>query len=299
MPRTPWRRRCRARGRAGTSGTTSGRILAAASTSSPRSTSAPTRAARWRRTTRSCGRRPTRAGDRSTPPSATRRKAFRRHPSSITSGEPFCGRLVRYDFGECLLKTNRSSSAAPTSRSLSELGVNAYPHRFDRTATITELVRAHGENTGAELEATPHRDDHERPHSGHSQFRQGEFPGALRRPVAHPGLHQEGLALGARLRGVPPARFRRCRRRRRASVPHTHERADDLGVATRVSCEVPPAAAGEVAWPDRRRNSLSPALPRSHRQSRGARGVPGAQQGAFGAARRFSMPADISRSRRR
>ena len=33
------------------------------------------------------------------------------------SGEPFSGRLVRYDFGECHLKTNRSSSAAPTSRS--------------------------------------------------------------------------------------------------------------------------------------------------------------------------------------
>ena len=37
---------------------------------------------------------------------------------------------------------------------LVELGVNPYPHRFDRTATITELVRAHGEKTGAELEAT-------------------------------------------------------------------------------------------------------------------------------------------------
>ena len=37
---------------------------------------------------------------------------------------------------------------------LSELGVNSYPHRFDRTATITDLVRAHGEKTGPELEAT-------------------------------------------------------------------------------------------------------------------------------------------------
>ena len=31
---------------------------------------------------------------------------------------------------------------------LAELGVNAYPHRFDRTATITDLVRAHGEKAG-------------------------------------------------------------------------------------------------------------------------------------------------------
>jgi lysyl-tRNA synthetase, class II len=37
---------------------------------------------------------------------------------------------------------------------LSELGVNSYPHRFDRTAVITDLVRAHGEKTGPELEAT-------------------------------------------------------------------------------------------------------------------------------------------------
>ena len=167
---------------------------------------------------------------------------------------------------------------------LRELGVNAYPHRFDRTATITELVRAHGEKDRPRARSHPHRHDDERPHSRHSQFRQGEFPGALRRPVAHPGVHQEGLAVGARLRGVPAARFRRRDRRRRASVPHAHQRADDLGVANRVSGEVPSAAAGEMAWPDRHRNPLSPALPRSHRQSRGARGVSGAQQGARGAA---------------
>jgi lysyl-tRNA synthetase class 2 len=36
---------------------------------------------------------------------------------------------------------------------LAELGINSYPHRFERTASITELVRAHGEKTGAELQA--------------------------------------------------------------------------------------------------------------------------------------------------
>ena len=35
---------------------------------------------------------------------------------------------------------------------LGELGINAYPHRFDRTATITELVAAHGDKAGPELE---------------------------------------------------------------------------------------------------------------------------------------------------
>jgi len=36
---------------------------------------------------------------------------------------------------------------------LNALGVNSYPHRFDRTATITDLVRAHGDTAGPELEA--------------------------------------------------------------------------------------------------------------------------------------------------
>ena len=37
---------------------------------------------------------------------------------------------------------------------LSDIGVNAYPHRFDRSDTISDLVTAHGDKTGAELEAT-------------------------------------------------------------------------------------------------------------------------------------------------
>src|SRR5688572_23009037 len=36
---------------------------------------------------------------------------------------------------------------------LTELGVNSYPHRFDRTTTISDLVRAHGDKAGPELEA--------------------------------------------------------------------------------------------------------------------------------------------------
>ena len=40
---------------------------------------------------------------------------------------------------------------------LTELGVNAYPHRFERTSTISDLVRAHGAKEGPELEA--HRID--------------------------------------------------------------------------------------------------------------------------------------------
>src|SRR5262245_42251019 len=36
---------------------------------------------------------------------------------------------------------------------LVEMGVTAYPHRFDRTDTIGDLVAAHGAKTGPELEA--------------------------------------------------------------------------------------------------------------------------------------------------
>jgi lysyl-tRNA synthetase, class II len=35
---------------------------------------------------------------------------------------------------------------------LSQLGVDPYPHRFERGATVGDLVRAHGEKTGPELE---------------------------------------------------------------------------------------------------------------------------------------------------
>ena len=36
---------------------------------------------------------------------------------------------------------------------LAELGINSYPHKFERTDTITDLVRAHGAKEGPELEA--------------------------------------------------------------------------------------------------------------------------------------------------
>src|SRR5215212_2518074 len=36
---------------------------------------------------------------------------------------------------------------------LARLGVTTYPHRFVRTATVSDLVRAYGEKTGADLEA--------------------------------------------------------------------------------------------------------------------------------------------------
>jgi lysyl-tRNA synthetase, class II len=37
-------------------------------------------------------------------------------------------------------------------KKLAELGVNSYPHRFDRNATVTDLIRAHSEKSGPQLE---------------------------------------------------------------------------------------------------------------------------------------------------
>ena len=122
-----------------------------------------------------------------------------------------------------------------------------------------------------------HRDDHQRPHSRDPLVRQGELPRALRRPREDAGLRPPGLAAGARFPDLQAARFRRLGRRRRAAVPHQDQRVHDLGVAAALPGEVPAAAAGEVARPDRRRDPLPAALPRPDRQPRFAARVRDAQ----------------------
>src|SRR2546430_1411014 len=37
---------------------------------------------------------------------------------------------------------------------LEQLGVDPYPHRFSRSAAVSDLVRAHGDKTAPELEET-------------------------------------------------------------------------------------------------------------------------------------------------
>ena len=136
--------------------------------------------------------------------------------------------------------------------------------------------------------------------------RQGELPRPLRRPREDPGLHPAGLAAGARFPDLQAARLRRLGRRRGAAVPHQDQRADDLGVAAALPGEVPAAAAREVARPDRRRDPLPPALPRSDRQPGLAAGVRDAQPGRRGDSRvhdRARLPrgrdADDAADRRR
>ena len=150
---------------------------------------------------------------------------------------------------------------------ITRLGFAAYPHKFDTTHSVTQLVEANGAKTGAELESAKVETDHRRPHRQHPQLRQGQLPRAVRRPLAPAGLRPAGRAERARLPAVEAARRRRSDRRRRTSVPHQDQRVVDLGVDAGVSRQVLPAAAGEVARPAGRRDPLPPALSRSGRQS--------------------------------
>ncbi len=148
---------------------------------------------------------------------------------------------------------------------LKALGVEAYPHKFERRHTISELVAAHGEQSHDELEADSPRDDHQRTDSRDPIVWQGELPGRVGRSREDSDLHPAGFVAAARLRHLQAARFRRLDWRRRTAVSHAHERADDLGVAPAFPGEVSAAAAGKVAWADGCRDSLPPALPGSHR----------------------------------
>ena len=138
--------------------------------------------------------------------------------------------------------------------------------------------RAHGAKTarGARGRASPHA---RRPagSSAIRSFGKANFLVALRRQGARSGLHPAGRAAGARLQDLQAARLRRLGRRRGPAVPDEDERVDDLGVAARVPGQVPAAAAGEVARPAGRRDSVPAAVSRSHRQPGLAAGVRGPQ----------------------
>ena len=98
-------------------------------------------------------------------------------------------------------------------RQLGELGVEIYPHSFDRRHTVSELVAAHGQDPRrARSRAASKRSRA----AASSRFvvRQGELPGDLRRPRQDPDLHPAGLPAAARLPDLQAARLRRLDRRR-------------------------------------------------------------------------------------
>ena len=150
---------------------------------------------------------------------------------------------------------------------LAKLGVEIYPRTFERRHTITELVDAHGARTHDELEG----DRIETITAGRilaiRAFGKANFLVLSDGQREAAGLHPAGLDAGAGLQDLQAARFRRLGRCRGAPVPDQDQRAHDLGVAAPFPLEVPGAATGEVARPDRRRDPLPAALPRSDRQS--------------------------------
>ena len=66
---------------------------------------------------------------------------------------------------------------------LAKLGIEIYPRKFERRHTISELVRRLRRAHARRARGRAHRDDHQRPHSRDPRVRQGELPGALRRPA--------------------------------------------------------------------------------------------------------------------
>ena len=168
---------------------------------------------------------------------------------------------------------------------LRALGVEQYPAPLrSRTHTVDALVREFGDRSGEELDAEPTTVTTAGPHPRRSarSARRTSWcsPTGSRRSrstSAQDALPELDFKIFKLLDfgdwiGVEGALFRT-----------KTQRADDLGVAAALSRQVPPAAAGEVARADRRRDPLPPALSRSDRQSRFAPRVRGAQPRGVGA----------------
>src|SRR3954471_23138638 len=116
---------------------------------SRRSTSDRTRAAAWDPTIRSSGRTSTRAAEPGTPLAATRSRAFPSRSSSINLERPLCGpliaRVIQVSFARMSTEEEQIQQRRANLAELERLGVDAYPHRCERSATVTDLVKAHSE----------------------------------------------------------------------------------------------------------------------------------------------------------
>ena len=201
-----------------------------------------------------------------------RQRRARRHSSSISSRRP----RRRHDAGR---RTDRAAPRPPRGhRSAGPAGVSA-PVRA-RPTRSSALVEAHGAKTADELTAVARRDRRRPVASSRSAASARRASWCSPTGAARIQVYVRRDALSAqRLRGLQAARSRRPRRRRGSPVPDEDQRADDLGEPARVPRQVPPAAAGEVARADRRRDPLPAALPRSDRQPGFAARLRGAEPG--------------------
>ncbi len=157
------------------------------------------------------------------------------------------------------------------------LGFPAYPHRFDATHTVAELVHAHGGADAATLEAERVDTTAAGRILSIRSFGKAAFlvlsdgRARLQVYVRQDALSEREYAAGQ------AARLRRHRRCLRTSLPHQDQRALDLGLVVDVPGQVLSAVAGEVAWPAGRRDALPAALSRPGRQPRCAPRVRAAQ----------------------
>ena len=162
---------------------------------------------------------------------------------------------------------------------LRKLGVRPYPHRFDPQATIDDIVRAHGEKTGEALDAEQITTRTAGRILAIRSFGKANFlvlsdgKARIQVYIRQDALSERDFQIFKLLDfgdwvGVEGRLFR----------TKTNEFTIWASYAG-VPREVPAAAAGKVARPDRRRDPLPAALPRSHRQSRRAPRVRGAQPG--------------------
>ena len=160
---------------------------------------------------------------------------------------------------------------------LQRLGVDPYPHAFARTHTVSELVSAYGGRTGDELTAervetrTAGRILAIRSFGKANFIAISDGESQIQAYIRQDSVSERDFAIFKLLDfgdfvGVEGYLFR----------TRTNELTIHV-IEARVSGQVLPAAAGEMARPERHRDPVPAALPRSHRQSRLAAGVRGAQ----------------------
>ena len=182
---------------------------------------------------------------------------------------------------------------------LAALGVDLYPHEFERTDTVTQLVAAHGAKTKAELEAVRIETRTSGRILAIRSFGKANFlvlsDGRARIQVylRADSMPERDFTIFTLLDlgdfvGVSGHLFR--------------TRTDEFTIwaaLAHVPREVSHPASREVARPAGHRDPVPPALPRSDRDSRDRPRLRGAKPGAGGGARVPQRARTISKSRRR
>ena len=155
---------------------------------------------------------------------------------------------------------------------IKQLGLAAYPHKYDRTHSISRIVEEFRQRLARSLRPRPSRSA-SRARPRHKQDGQGRLHQVFGRARDTPGLHQierSRRANVAVVQAAPPGRYDR---RGRSVVSHAHERAFDTRRIARILSQGHPPAARQVLWAARQRGPLPPAIRRPDCQPRRARRI--------------------------